>query len=66
MRTKVSDGVKAMVFKEMAQQKAMEETRLWTLNSVGDRKWRKLEEQERRDEEEMTVLLKRYNAVNPT
>jgi len=64
--TKVLDDVKAMVFEGMAQQKAIEETRLRTLNSVGDPKWRELEEQERKDEDEMAALLKRYNAVTPT
>jgi hypothetical protein len=63
--TKLSDEMKARVYEGIESQKEAERQRMLVLNSVGDPKWRELEEREREQEEEITALLKQYNAPPP-
>jgi hypothetical protein len=63
--TKLSDEMKATVYEGMAAQREAERQRMMVLNSVGDPKWRELEEMERVQENEIADLLKRYNASLP-
>jgi hypothetical protein len=60
--TKLSDEIKTQVTEGMAQQREAETQRMKILDSVGDPKWRELEEKEKEQEGEIAELLKRYNA----
>jgi hypothetical protein len=63
--TKLSDDMKAAVYDGIRNQMEIEKQRMMVLISVGDPKWRELEEREREQEEEIAALLKRYNASMP-
>jgi hypothetical protein len=64
--SKVTPEHKAAVFAGMDGQRENERNRMSILNSVGDPKWRKLEDEQEHEETDMVALLERYNTKLPT
>lgn len=58
---KLTEDQKTQIFREMENEKAIEDERTAVLESVGDPKWRELEEEQRKEEEKMLKLLEKYN-----
>jgi hypothetical protein len=63
--TKITPEQKAAVFAGMVRQREIERNRTSILNSVGDPKWRKLEDEQEQEEADILALLERYNAKLP-
>lgn len=59
---KISDEEKNSVFNGMKEQEEIEAKRNAILESVADPKWIKLDSEQRKEEEDIQALLKKYNA----